>query len=44
VDTTGRSGVLVKQISIYSNDPRRPVSTVVMTMDIIAKSPPESGK
>ena len=35
VDTFGRSGILVKKISIYSNDRINPVRTIVMTMDII---------
>jgi hypothetical protein len=37
VDTTGRSGILVKKISIYSNDRITPVRTIVMTVDIIQK-------
>jgi hypothetical protein len=40
VDTTGRSGILVKKISIYSNDRITPVRTIVMTMDIIQKPLP----
>jgi len=40
VDTTGRSGILVKKISIYSNDRINPVRTIVMTMDIIRKPLP----
>ncbi len=40
VDTTGRSGILVKKISIYSNDRINPVRTIVMTMDIIQKPLP----
>lgn len=40
VDTTGRSGVLVKKISIYSNDRSNPVRTIVMTMNIIQKPLP----
>jgi hypothetical protein len=37
VDTTGRSGLLVKKISVYSNDRINPVRTITMTMDIIQK-------
>ena len=37
VDTFGRNGILVKKISIYSNDRRAPVRTIVMTMDITQK-------
>jgi hypothetical protein len=40
VDTTGRSGILVKKISIYSNDRMNPVRTIVMNVDIVRKPLP----
>jgi hypothetical protein len=37
VDTTGRSGPLIKHISIYSNDRTNPVLSLSMTLDIVQK-------
>jgi hypothetical protein len=37
VDTAGRSGSLVKHISVYTNDRSNPVVTLSVTMDIVQK-------
>jgi hypothetical protein len=37
VDTTGRSGPLIKHISVYSNDRTNPVLSLSVTMDIVQK-------
>jgi hypothetical protein len=37
VDTTGKAGVLLKHVSIYSNDRVRPVVTVTVSVDIVQK-------
>jgi hypothetical protein len=37
VDTAGRSGQLVKRISIYSNDRTNPVMSVAVIMNIVPK-------
>ena len=41
VDTSGRSGPLLKKISLYSNDLKKPVVTILMYMDVIQKPQPQ---
>lgn len=41
VDTTGRSGPLLKKISLYSNDRKNPVLTILMYMNVIQKPLPQ---
>jgi hypothetical protein len=35
VDTAGRSGRLVKHISVYSNDRTKPVLSLSVSMDVV---------
>ena len=37
IDTTERSGPLVKYITIYSNDRTQPLVTLSVTMDVVKK-------
>jgi hypothetical protein len=37
VDTTGRKGFLDKHISVYSNDPVKPVITLSLTLTIVPR-------
>jgi len=37
VDTSGKSGNLVKHITIYSNDRTTPVRTLTITIDVTEK-------
>ena len=39
VDTTGRSGPLVKHVVIHTNDPVSPIMTLTVTMQIVPKAP-----
>lgn len=40
VDTTGRSGYLVKHVTVYSNDLTTPVRSLTVTLDIIQPAQP----
>jgi hypothetical protein len=37
VDTTGKSGHIVKHVSIYSSDRMSPVLTLSLIMDVVQK-------
>jgi hypothetical protein len=37
VDTTGKSGHLVKHVSVYSNDRMNPVLSFSLVMDVVQK-------
>ena len=42
MDTTGRSGLLVKYVMIQTNDPVSPVATLTVTMNV-TPGPPQQG-